>query len=230
MNAYDWALFRRALLAIVVLSFLTSATVVATDEATSTAATRMARLSALAPLIVAVALLGVGAHARARGELRAIEALGTAPWRSLRGAERAGVLIAAVSLLVLMAPFTDATSLLPAVRPLIDWTLTAGGDQAVAPGLVVHASGAIEATHSAAEPALFRHATWAAFGCVAPLACLVPPWAATPMSSLVRLSSGVFTALFAVVALHLVAAARISPWLAALASVPIALALWRSRR
>ncbi len=231
MNAYDRALFRRSLVAMAVLSALTAVTAVATDEATSTVATRLARLSALAPLVIATAELAVGAHARARGELRAIEALGAAPWRSLRGVELAGALVAAVSLLVLVAPFTDATSLLPAVRPLIEWTFAADGTRAFAPGLVVHDDGALDLmTSSAAAPARLHAATWGAVACVAPIACVVPSWAATPMSVAVRFASGGIATLLAIVGLHLVAAARVPAPVAAAAALPLALSLWRSRR
>jgi hypothetical protein len=230
MTAYDRALFGRALLALAALFALTAATVVATDEATSTLGMRLARISALAPLIVAVGILAVGGHARARGELRAVEALGVAPWISLRGAERAGAAVAAASLLVLVAPFTDATSLLPAVTPPIDWSVAADGSRATAPGLVVFASGAIQATGPATLPS-FRHvASLAVVPCIAPVAGVVSGWAATPMALAVRLSSGVLTALLVIVGLHLVAAARVPAAFTALAALPMALSLWRARR
>jgi hypothetical protein len=229
MNAYDRALFRRALLALAVLLALTAATIVVTDEATSTPGMRLARISALAPLMVAVAILAVGGHARARGELRAIEALGVAPWTSLRGAERAGAVVAAASLLVLVAPFTDATSLLPAVTPPVDWAVASDGSRATAPGLVVLASGVIRATAPTA-PSLRHVAAWAAVPCLAPIACVVPGWAATPMTFAARMSSGVVTALLVVLGLHLVAAARVPTGLTVFAALPMAVSLWCARR
>lgn len=231
MNPYDWALFRRTLLASAVLTAFTIAIVVATDEATSTVATRAARIAALAPLVIAVALLGVSAHAESRGELRALEALGLSPWASRRGAERAGFLVAVLGLSVLVAPFTDVSSLLPAVRPVVGWILSPDRTVATAPGLVVNANGVVEMTAAAALPAFDRaSALNGAIPCVAPVACAAPTWAATPMSLVARLSSGVLTALLVIVALHLVAAARISPPLGAAASLPMWLAAWSLRR
>jgi hypothetical protein len=230
MNAYDRALFRRALLAQAVLFALTAGTIVATDEATSTLAMRLARISALAPLVVAVAILAVAGHARARGELRSIEALGVAPWSSLRGAERAGAAVVAASLLVLVAPFTDATSLLPVVTTPIDWTVAIDGSRATAPGLVVFASGVIRTTQAASAPSFHHPTTWAVVPCLAPIAAVISAWAATPMSAALRASSGLLTALLAIVGLHLVAAARVPALLTVLAALPMGLSLWRARR
>ena len=229
MSAYDRALFRRTLLASAVLLVLTAATVLATDEATSTAGMRVARLSAIAPLVIAMAILAVGGHARARGELRALEALGAAPWTSLRGAEYAGALLAAASLAALVTPLADATSLLPAVAPSIDWTMNADRGRATASGLVVFASGVIEAARTAAVPASHRIDASAAIPCIAPIACLISAWAASPMRVALRLSSGVTTMLLAVAALHLVAASRLPPLGAMLASLPLAASLVHAR-
>ncbi|HVW26417.1 MAG TPA: hypothetical protein VHC69_13705 [Polyangiaceae bacterium] len=230
MNEYDWALFRRTLFAFAVLLALTTATVVTTDEATSTAGMRLARIAALVPLLVIVAILAIAGHARVRGELRAVEALGVSPWIALRGAERAGAAVAAMSVLVLVAPFTDAASLLPAFTPPIDWTMASDGTRATAPGLVVLANGVIEATRAATAPTFHRVSPWAAVPCLAPIACVVSAWAATPMQLVLRLFAGASTALLAVVGLHLVAAARAPSWLAAAASLPMAFSLWQARR
>jgi hypothetical protein len=138
--------------------------------------------------------------------------------------------VAVVSMLFLVAPFTDVTSLMPAVSPLIDWVISPDGSRAVASGLVVHASGVIDVTRTTALREAAHPATWAAAACVGPIAGLVPSWAATPMASALRVAAGSSTALMAVVALHLVAASRVSPSFTALASLPLALSLWRSRR
>lgn len=230
MHPYDHALFRRALFAIVVLTLLAAATVVATDEATSTAAMRMARIAAISPLVSAVAMLGVAAHARSRGELSALEALGAAPFRTLRGVELAGVVAAALGMVVLSLPSTDATSLLPAVHPVIDWHLVDGGSRAIAPGIVVHADGVIETTRAALAGPSRTRAAWAALPCIGPVACVVPAWSATPMLLARRLASGGATVVLVIVALHLVAAERIFPLLASVACAPLCIALWLSRR
>lgn len=231
MHPYDRALFRRALLAIVVLTLLAAATVIATDEATSTAAMRIARIAAVSPVVSAVALLCVAAHARSRGELAALEALGASPWRALRGIELAGMAAAAVAMLVLVLPCTDATSLFPAMHPVIDWRMAGGGVRAVAPGIVVHSDGVLETTQSAVFPRPgLALAAWAALPCLGAVALAVPAWAATPMSLARRVSSGGASAVLAIVGFHLVAAGRVPPLLASAACAPVCVALWFSRR
>jgi hypothetical protein len=230
MHAYDRALFRRALLAIAVLTLLATATVMATDEATSTAAMRLARISALSPFVSAIALLGIAAHARSRGELSALEALGTSPWRTVLGVELAGVVAAVASVVALLLPFTDARSLFPAVHPVVDWRMAADGLRAVAPGIVVHADGVIETTGSAFPRPSLAVPAWAAAPCIGSIAGIVPAWSATPMSLARRLSSGGGSVALAVVGLHLVAAGRLSPLVATVACAPVGVALWFSRR
>jgi hypothetical protein len=228
MHPYDRALFRRALLTIVVLTLLAAATVIATDEATSTAGMRMARIVAVSPLISAMALLGVSAHARSRGELSALEALGAAPWRALRGVELAGIVAAALAMLVLVLPWTDTTSLFPAVHPVIDWRMA--GARAVAPGIVVHADGVLEMTRTAIPRPSLALSAWAALPCIGAVALVVPPWSATPMSLARRVSSGGASVVLAIVGFHLVAAGRVPPLVASVASAPVSVALWFSRR
>jgi hypothetical protein len=76
---------------------------------------------------------------------------------------------------------------------------------------------------------LHQAIAWAAIPCLAPIACIVSAWAATPMDLGLRLSAGASTALLEVAGLHLVAAARIPWWAAAAASLPMALSIWRTR-
>jgi hypothetical protein len=230
MHPYDRALFRRALSAIFVLTVLAAATIVATDEATSTAAMRVARIAAISPLVSAVALLGVAAHARSRGELSALEALGAAPWRALLGVELAGVVAAAVGMVVLVLPWADATSLFPAVHPVIDWRLAEGAARAVAPGIVVHANGVIETTDAAFPRASVAPAAWVALPCIGTVACAIPAWSATPMSLARRLTSGGASVALVILGFHLVAAGRVPPLLAGVACGPVCVALWLARR
>jgi hypothetical protein len=230
MHPYDRALFRRALLTIVVLTLLAAATIIATDEATSTAAMRMARIAAVSPAVSAMALLGVAAHARSRGELSALEALGAAPWRALRGVELAGIVAAALAMLVLVLPCTDTTSLFPAVNPVVDWRMAGGGARAVAPGIVVHADGVLETTRAAFPGPSVGLSAWAALPCIGAVGLVVPPWSATPMSLARRVSSGGGSVVLAIVGFHLVAAGRVPPLVASVACVPVSVALWFSRR
>ncbi len=209
---------------------LTAGIVIATDEATSTAGMRLARMAALAPLITAASLLGVLLHARSRGELGALEALGATPWRATHGAAVAGAIGAAVSVVLLVSPWTDAASLFPAVHPALAWTLAPDGAAARAVGVIVRSSGAIDLTDSGAPPTLATLSPWAALPCIAPVACVVPSWAVTPMSSAARIGSVAATAMLAVTALHLVGAGRIPAAASVAVSLPLLAATILARR
>jgi hypothetical protein len=230
MHAYDRASFRRGLLAIGVLLALAGGVVVTTDEATSTAAMRLARLSALSPIVSALALLGIAGHARARGELAALEALGAPPWRALRGAEWAGMAFAVAAVVALCTPWSDVTSLLPRVEPLTGFVLDGRGAHVATAGLFVEPSGAIHlaASREGAHAAL--RSPWIVVPCLAPVALLVPAWALTPMPLAWRLASSAFTGALLVTALHAVAVGRLPALLAGAASVPLVATLWSARR
>lgn len=221
MSPFDRVLFRRALAAIVGTLGVAALVVVATDEATSTPGMRVARLSALAPLLVAVSVLGVAGHARSRGELAALAALGLSPWRAARGAACAGLFAAAVVLAALVSPWADTSSLFPVVHPPLDWAVDALGSAARASGAVVLADGSI--TLAAVIPGATSVApgALAALACVAPLALVVPYWAVTPMSPRTRVGSLAATGALAIGAFHLVAAARVLPAWSACAVLPL---------
>lgn len=229
MHPFDWLLFRRSLLAAGVATGITAAVVVATDEATSTAAMRVARMSAFAPLIAAIAALSIVSHARARGELRAVECLGVAPWRAARGAALAALVVGCIGIVFLVSPYADAASLFPAVRSAIEWTIDANGHAARALGVVITSNGSITLAPRIAEMARVAPAAWAALPSLAPIAFAVSPWAVTPMPHAMRAASIAVAAMATVLCLHLVAAARFGPLVGTLASVPLILATLRGR-
>lgn len=206
------------------------AIVVATDEATSTAAMRVARMAALTPLVAALATLSVVAHARSRGELRAVECLGVPPWHVARGAALAALWVGALGVSALLTRWADATSLFPAVRSAVDWTVDPNGELARAVGVVVSADGTIALTALTAHPARVTPAAWAALPSLAPLALSVPAWAVTPMTLLGRGGSIAAAAVLAVVCLHLVAVGRFPPALGAVTFAPLLAATAIARR
>lgn len=207
-----------------------AAVVVTTDEATSTAAMRVARMAALAPLVAALATLSVVAHARSRGELRAVECLGVPPWRAARGAAVAAAVVAALGMIALLTRWADATSLFPAVRSAVDWSIDANGRLASALGVVVSADGTIALTALAPHPARGSPAGWASLPTLAPLALFVPSWAVTPMSLAARGGSIAAAAGLAVVCLHLIAAGRVPPAWGAVTFAPLLAATTIARR
>jgi len=230
MNAYDRASFRRALFAMGALLALAAAVVFMTDEATSTASMRLARLAALSPVVGAASLLGIAGHARARGEVAALEALGATPWRALRGAEWAGLVLAAVAVAALSTPWSDATSLLPAVQPVLDFVVDVRGAHASSAGLFIEPSGVIHLAALHAPGFSPTRSPWIVVPCIGPVALLMPPWAVTPMPLLRRAASGGATFVLVVTALHLVAARRLPAVAASAAALPVLIALWVSRQ
>jgi hypothetical protein len=229
VHPFDWSLLRRALGAMFAATAVAAVVIVSTDEPGSTPGMRVARLAALSPLLVATAVLGVAAQARARGELGALAALGDPPWRGARGAAVAGLLFAAASVALLLSPWADVTSLFPAVHPPIDWRLDPGGQVARAAFAVVSADGAIAIARTATPLPEHGLPSWAALPCLAPIAAAVPGWAVSPMSRTARAASVTVTAALAVALLHLIAAGRLSPLWACGAVVPLLAATARAR-
>jgi len=223
-------LARRTVAAIGTSAALAAGIMVATDETANTFAMRLARLAALTPLCAAVGILAVCAHASARGEIAALEALGAAPWEARRGAGIAGWVFGGVSLVVLASPWVDASSLFPRITPVIDWTMAADGLVARHAGLSVFADGSIEITRTRVTPVAGGPSGGAALACLAPLAFGVPAWAVTPMSKALRSGSLLATATFLVVVLHLIAADRMNAASGVLVSAPLYAALVYSRR
>ncbi|HVU01914.1 MAG TPA: hypothetical protein VHE30_09190 [Polyangiaceae bacterium] len=223
MTPFDALLLRRTLFTALLLLGVVSAIVVATDEATSTAGMRVARLAALEPLPAAVAMALVLRQSRERGELRALQCVGVPEWLAARGAVFGGIAFAALGAVALLSPWADARSLFPSVRGTVDWVIDAGGRFASAPSVFVTDGGviALSVAKDAAPRAVPTALT--ALPAVMPLALAVPPWIATPMPGMLRGFALALAAGTVVVVLHLVAAGRVSPPFGALAALPVLL-------
>jgi hypothetical protein len=215
LHPFAWSLAKRAS--------------VATDETTSTAGMRVARLAALAPLLACLSVLAVCGHARLRGEIGALEALGMPPWDAARGAALAGWAFGGVALVVLALPWVDPGSLFPRFAPPIDWVMDATGRAARSRAATVFADGTIEIGSRAVAGGTQSPARWAALACLSPMAACVPAWAVTPMRTAVRLATLLASAALLIVVLHLVASGRVGAWLGPIASVPLWAALFDAR-
>ena len=200
-------LFRRTLLMIAALSVVTFGVIVATDEVTSTLAMRIARLGALTPLVSAVSISGIFAHAASRGEIAALSTLGVPPWRAVKGATVAGLVAGGVAALVLMSKLADPSSLFPAMHPSVAWQVDDSRLLARALGVMLRADGSLQRHVRDRIARLPTLTSWAALPSVLPMAMLAPPWAATPMAKTARVGSVLATTALAIVLFHCIAAA-----------------------
>src|SRR6185503_19306495 len=126
LHGFDRLLARRTL-AFTALAFAIAIGVtISTDEAYSTLGMRVARLCAFAPALSAIGAAVTLAQSRARGELRALEALGALPFRIARGPMVACWALGLIAALVLASPLSDVSSLFPALAAPAHWVLDRG--------------------------------------------------------------------------------------------------------
>lgn len=123
----------RALALSLVAAGLALTVVVATDEGAGARA-RLALMGALAPALGALGTAAATQLAAARGELRALEALGAAPSRVRRGAVVGGAVVALVGAGA-AASLGDVGVLLPRPVTSVAWVVEADGIAVVEPGL-----------------------------------------------------------------------------------------------
>jgi hypothetical protein len=229
-DPFAWSLAKRAAVAIATAACLAAAIVMTTDEATSTAGMRIARLAAIGPLLACLGVLAVCAHARLRGEIGALEALGMAPWEASRGAALAGWMFCFATLVLLALPWVDPESLFPKFSPPIDWVMDPNGAAARSASATVLSDGAIEIGTRAMAHTPRSAARWAALACLAPIAFCVPAWAVTPMRASLRVASLLAAAALLLVVLHAVGAGRVSGGYGVFAALPLFASLVVARR
>jgi hypothetical protein len=165
-------------------------------------------MGALAAPVTALTALGVVAHARSRGELRALEALGAPPWRVAGWAGLPAAGAGLLGLLALLSSWADVASLFPVVRPVADWVVDVQRGVATASGISVAADGEIALLGAVPMPPE-GPGRLAALACVGPIAVLASSWAITPMPVSVRVLTATATAVATIVMLHLVAAGHV---------------------
>jgi hypothetical protein len=215
VHAFDRRLMLRAFAFTLLALVVTGGVVIATDEPFSTWPMRAARLAAFLPALAAIGAAAALAQSRARGELRALAALGASPWRVTLGATVAGWLAGAISVSVLLSPLADVRSLFPGVVVHAVWKTAGAALVDAAHGVRVEPSGAILLLAAHGAPAIARGASsFDAALAIAPLALLAPPWACAPLPTAARLIGALGTIALIIVLLHAVAAGRITAgWL-----------------
>lgn len=222
MHAFDYWLSRRTLGFTAAATTAACVVVVLTDEAGSSAGMRIARLAALAPGLAALgAWLALG-QASSRGELRALAALGTTPWRAGLGASMAGWLIGIASALVLCSPWADTRALFPAVSASATWLVDAGSFIEPFAGLRVLPSGAYRSLEALRpRPTGAGPGPFDALIAVGPLVGILPIWVTSPLTRWGRAAIAALSAALLILLLHWVAVRHAPAGTLVLASVPL---------
>ncbi len=223
LHGFDRLLARRTL-AFTALAFAIAIGVtISTDEAYSTLGMRVARLCAFAPALSAIGAAVTLAQSRARGELRALEALGALPFRIARGPMVACWALGLIAALVLASPLSDVSSLFPALAAPAHWVLDRGALFDPVSGVRVLKDGSLElGTAAPALAAAFAPSGFVALLVVVPLAVFLPPWTSAGLGFFSRLGVAFLALALTVVLLHAAAASRVHPaWLMS-GALPIA--------
>jgi hypothetical protein len=224
VHAFDRQLALRCFALGLVLVLLCTGVIVATDEAGSTLGLRAARLSAMLPGLVVVAQQIALGQSEAKGETRALVALGVSPWRAARGAVFAGWVFGGAALGLLASPLADVRSLFPAVAAPAAWAARDGALFDARNGAAVSADGTIQLERDFEPPATIgAPSRRAALACIAPLAAVVPAWGVIRLGLGARLAGAAVAAGLAITLLHAVAGGRLGPLWLSLASAPLVL-------
>ena len=223
MNAADRRLAGETTAATLVVFVLVALISAATDEPSSTSATRAARLLAFAPLACAAAVAWSLFRRDARGETAALAALGQGRSRGAAGAHAAGWAIGALCSLGLLVPWVDTASLFPIVQADSQWTVAGSALLEPASGVRVDRDLGLMLVRRVREAPAGSAASQAGAALfVAPLAAVAPPWASGSLGVAARVATLVASAALAVVLLHVVAAGQANVlWLTA-AALPLA--------
>jgi hypothetical protein len=222
--AWDYHLARRAAVLSGLIGLVTLLVVATTDEG-APAARRIGMVAALLPIAGSVGALGSLRIAAARGEMRALAAIGVDPLRASRGAILGGVAIAFIGPALAASAVADLSGLFP--RPFTPrlWVADGAGMLELTLGLRLDPGGVLTLLGStpAATP-LPESAGAPLFFTVVALSLAAiggPSWIATPRPMLGRIGAGTLALLLAIGAFQGVAAGRLPP--AALIGAPILL-------
>lgn len=196
----------------------------ATDDGASWAR-RAAMWGAIAPALGALGTIAAAQVAEARGELRALSALGVAPLRARAGAMAGGALLGFVGCGVAASGQADLGALFPRAAAARVWV--AEGEAAmreVTLGARVGPGGALELVGRPAEArggrlsegALPGGARGAVIATLAAASIACPLWIAAARSRRGTIVAGVFAVALLIVGFHAAAAGRAHPaWLLA---------------
>jgi hypothetical protein len=209
-SPWDLALARRAA-AIAGVSVLLTLLVVAATDAGGPWSARLGMTAALAPLCGALGALAATRVAAARGELRALAAVGAEPGRVVLGAVGGGSAVGLLGVMVAGSRLADLGSLFPRPMAARSWVAEGGGLRELTLGLHVGADGELmlEAPR-AVVAALPAHAGAFTLVALAATALACPAWlAAVSASPARRVGVGAVAVGIAVAAFQGVAAGRV---------------------
>lgn len=232
LSRYELALVLRTVAVGGLLALATFVVTIATDEADASFPLRVGRTSALLPVAGALSGAIVLGQARARGEVRALGALGISPMTIARGPWLGAVLVGLLGVMAIAAGLARVDGLFPRIEQELVWTFSDGAWTELSRGVVVTPSGQIrfqaaEGVPAPIEPRSFESATLLALSLTS---LVLPAWALAPSGAARRLGFALFAGAIAVGSFHLVGAEKL-PGLGLLA-MPALLLLdtaWRGR-
>lgn len=233
MNAYDRSLARRAFAIGGVAAAVTLLVVAATDEG-GPWAQRAGMTAAIAPIAGGLGALGAVRIAAARGELRALAAIGVERLHAVIGAVIGGAAVGLAGALVAASGRVDLAALFPRAPAARVWRVEGAGLAELTLGLRVGPGGAItlvEPSAQASGPPAGAAAFAAAALAIAAIAC--PLWIAVEARAWRRAVVAIAAAGAAIAAFQGVAAGRAPPHLLAVGPLLLvtdaALARYRAR-
>lgn len=214
LTRYDLTLVLRTASAGLLLAISILLIGMATDEPGSSLGGRLGRLAALLPIAGGVAAALIVAQARARGESRALAALGVGPVGLVRGAWIGAVLVGLAGPSSIAAGAAEIASLFPRVEAQAAWRFVEGAWLDENRGLAVLAGGELEyrAVIGAPGPSHRDAPTAATVLALLFTSLAAPAWALTSRSATRRAIVLVASAFAAVTSFHLVGAQKLTPW------------------
>jgi hypothetical protein len=216
LHAYDLRLARRSLVLSALALCAAVVVVVATDEGGG-ALRRLALCAATSPVAGGLGALFAARIARARGEARALEAIGAHPTRALLGATLGGALVAATGPAIVLAGVADLEPLFPRPADAFVWVAEPdGGMREVMRGVRVGPGGVLVVSPSEAvrrDVLPDEDRTRAVAFALALLALVVPLWVTVEGQPAGKAVAFALVGVAMVAAFQLVGARRVSPWI-----------------
>jgi hypothetical protein len=233
-TAYDRRLGARAA-GIAALALAVALIVIAATDEGGPWSLRLGMLAALAPVAGALGTLGAARLAAARGEVRALAALGVTPGRAAAGAAVGGALVGVLGPVAASLGIGDLSALFPRPALARRWAVDGDGLRELSLGLRVGPHAAITISAPGASPAGALPGSAAAFAVAALAAAAVacPVWIAAGGPSWRRAAAFAAAVVAAIGAFQAVAAGRLPPVVLlaapALLLIDAAIARYRAR-
>ena len=214
------------------MAVLLTLLVVAATDAGGSWPSRLGMTAALAPLCGAVGTLAAVRVAAARGELRALAALGAEPGRVVLGALAGGSALGLLGPLVAASGLADLDGLFPRPPAARLWTIEGVGLHEVTLGLHVGAHGDLAlGAPSVVASALAAGTTGFTLAALAAAAIAAPAWLSVARASPARRAAvGAAAVALAIAAFQGVAAGRVPPVALVLGPAVLALDGFYARR